>query len=662
MDHDVENFSLSVRLNKLYLHECFVMQTTYVHAFEEVFGIVLGIIRSVFINFRSYQFDAKEIVITVFNYGGCTNTMKTKTGLIALLIVISSFLFLKNIPVCGQAENRELPAAGNPAATGAVNTIDALTGVIQVIRELGKEIEDKKTKLHEAETHEERSEISKEIDKLNERLESLRVNFEEIATGLDLETFYAKPQKRFDWKEEIQTLIGPIINDLKSMTARPRLIENLRTQVDYYEKQIFLVRNAIENIHNLAAQVKGENLKNQLIDLETEWYNRGKQISSQLTVAKYQLADKLSERKSFLESSKNIVQVFFKSRGRNFVLSVLAFLFVFFLLRYIHRHIYRGSFIHKTVASSFYIRLAEVLYYVLTFVGATGALLIVLYICGDWVLLGIAFIFIIGLIWAAKQTLPRFYEQGTLLLNLGTVKENERVIYNGLPWKVASLHLYTLLVNPELKGGMLRIPIRDLKDIRSRPYHPDEPWFPCKENDWVLLTDGTMGRVVTQTPETVQLIIGGGSYKTYPTEEFLKQNPTNISRNFRVNVTFGIDYQYQSISTTEIPDKLREMIKAGLINEGYGNDIIKLTVEFKAVGDSSLDYIILADFSGQVAKDYYKLSRIIQKIALNTCNKFGWEIPYTTYTIHTAPSQSQQRISVPIQPTTDTAKVTETSS
>ena len=110
--------------------------------------------------------------------------------------------------MCGQTENRELPVADKPIATGEVNTVDAITGVIQVIGELEKEIEDKKRKLHEAKTHEERSEISKEIDKLNERLESLRVNFEEIATGLDLETFYAKPQKRFDWKEEIQTLIG----------------------------------------------------------------------------------------------------------------------------------------------------------------------------------------------------------------------------------------------------------------------------------------------------------------------------------------------------------------------------------------------------------------------------------------------------------------------
>jgi hypothetical protein len=614
------------------------MQTTGVHVLVEVFGIVLRYNPLRFHIFRSYHFDIKEIVITVFNNGGYVNTMKTKAGLIALLIVISSFLFLKDDPVCGQTENQELPVAGQPIATGEVNTVDAITGIIQVMGELGKEIEDKKTNLREAKTHEERSEISKEIDKLNERVESLMVNFEEIATGLDLETFYSKPQKRFDWKEEIQTLIGPIVNDLKSMTARPRLIENLRTQAAYYEKQIFLVRNAIENIHSLTAQVKGENLKKQLTDLEADWNKKGRQISSQLTVAKYQLADKLSERRSFLESGKNIVRVFFKSRGRNFVLSVFAFIFVFFLLRYMHRHLYKGSFIHKTVASSFYIRLAEVLYYILTFVGATGAFLIVLYICGDWVLLGIAFIFILGLIWTAKQTLPRFYEQGTLLLNLGTVKENERVIYNGLPWKVVSLHFYTQLVNPELKGGMLRIPIRDIKDIRSRPYHPDEPWFPCKQNDWIILADGTMGKIEIQTPEIVQIAVAGGSRKTYPTAEFLNQNPLNLSRNFCVRVTFGIDYQHQAICITEVPPKLREAVKAGLINEGYEADILNLNVEFKEVGDSSLDYLIFAEFSGRVAKDYYKLSRIIQKIALETCNKYGWEIPFTTYTIHTVPS------------------------
>lgn len=585
--------------------------------------------------------------------GGYGNTMKTRTNLAIFWVIATVFLFSKHAFLCAETKNQELHVSGEPVATQEENTVDALTGVVQVIKELGKEIEDKKIKIREAETSEERLELAKEIDKLNERLETLRVNFEEIVTGLDMETFYEKPQKRFDWKEELQTLIGPLINDLKNITSRPRLIENLRTQVSYYEKQISRVKNALDNIRKLAGVSKDEYLKDQLIELENDWNNKGKQISSRLTVAKYQLADKQRERKSFLESGKSIMEVFFKSRGRNFVLSVFSFLFVFFLLRYAHRHIYRGSSIHKTVAGSFYVRLTEVLYHIFTFVLAMGALLFVLYICGDWVLLGIAFIFIIGLIWTAKQTLPRFYEQGTLLLNLGTVKENERVIYNGLPWKVVSLRLYTQLVNPDLKGGMLRIPIRDLKDIRSRPYHPDEPWFPCKENDWLILADGTFGRVVAQTPEIVQMVIAGGSYKTYPTSEFLNQNPLNLSKNFSVRVTFGIDYRYQSIFIKEIPPKLKEAVKSGLIDEGYGEDIGNLNVEFKEVGDSSLDYLIYAEFSGRVAKDYYKLSRIIQKIALEACNTYNWEIPYTTYTIHTPPSGEGQRISQPVVKTSE---------
>ncbi|MEK6729274.1 MAG: hypothetical protein AABY76_04535, partial [Planctomycetota bacterium] len=415
---------------------------------------------------------------------------------------------------------------------------------------------------------------------------------------------------------------------------RPRLIYNLRVQVAYYEKQIAIIKDALENIHANIVHTTDENLKGKLTDLENTWYDKGKNVSSQLTVVKYQLAEKLRERSTLLESGQNIVRVFFKSRGRNFIMAVFAFLVVFFFLRYVHRYIYKISPIHRTVAGSFYFRLADVVYHVLTFVAATAALLIVLYVCGDWVLLGLSFVFVFGLIWTAKQTLPRFYDQCSILLNLGTVKEHERVIYNGLPWKVASLQINTYLVNPELKGGTIRLPLRELKDIRSRPYHPDEPWFPSKENDWVILADGTLGMVIIQTPEVVQLAIAGGSCKTYPTTDFLTQNPLNISKSFRISVVFGIDYQYQNIATGEIPDKLKEYLHAELINEGYEEHVIGLIVEFKEMGDSSLDYDILVDFSGRVAKDYYKLSRVIQKIAMNAASKYRWEIPYTTFTIN----------------------------
>ncbi len=563
--------------------------------------------------------------------------MKLKTSLIILLIVAGCFLFRNYYFAFGQTANQETEETDEKAAPEGcndANAVTALTSISQAIGELQGQIKSEKKRLQVIKTQEERAEIAEGIDKLKERIESLKGNFEAIATGVDRETFDTRPQKRFDWKEEVQILIGPIMNELKSMTARPRLIENLRVQVAYYEKQIAIIKDALENIHVHIAQAKDENLKTKLIDLENTWYDKGKNASSQLTVANYQLAEKLRERKTLLESGQSIVRVFFKSRGRNFILAVIAFFVVFFSLRNIHRYIYKTSPIHRTVAGSFYVRLANVLYHVLTFVVATAALLLVLYVCGDWVLLGLAFVFIFGLIWTAKQTLPRFYDQCTILLNLGTVKEHERVIYNGLPWKVASLQLSTYLVNPELKGGTLRLPLRDLKDIRSRPYHPDEPWFPCKENDWVILADGTLGRVIIQTPEVVQLAIGGGSCKTYPTTDFLTQNPLNISKSFRISVVFGIDYQYQNIATSEIPDKLKEYLQAELINEGYEEHVISLIVEFKEMGDSSIDYDILVDFSGRVAKDYYKLSRVIQKIVMNAASKYRWEIPYTTFTIN----------------------------
>jgi hypothetical protein len=79
-----------------------------------------------------------------------------------------------------------------------------------------------------------------------------------------------------------------------------------------------------------------------------------------------------------------------------------------------------------------------------------------------------------------------FVREVTLLLNLGAVREGERVMYNGIPWLVRSLNFYTRLVNPELEGGDIRLPLRDFHDLRSRSFDANEPWFPTRLNDWVI--------------------------------------------------------------------------------------------------------------------------------------------------------------------------------
>ena len=101
--------------------------------------------------------------------------------------------------------------------------------------------------------------------------------------------------------------------------------------------------------------------------------------------------------------------------------------------------------------------------------GFRAALPFVLYATGDWVLMGFSLVVLAGLALAARTGLPRFYEQGRLLLNLGDVREGERVIYRGLPWNVETLSFYTTLVNPALTGGEVRLPLIQLPGMNSRP-------------------------------------------------------------------------------------------------------------------------------------------------------------------------------------------------
>ena len=219
-------------------------------------------------------------------------------------------------------------------------------------------------------------------------------------------------------------------------------------------------------------------------------------------------------------------------------------------------------------------------------------------------------------------------------MNLGTVREGERLVYQGIPWKVQALNFSTQLVNPLLKGGMLRLPLKDLMDLTSRPCDPEEPWFPCREKDWVLLADGTLGRVLVQTPEMVELRLLGGSRKTYPTFEFLKQNPNNISAGFRVNITFCLDPRHQHESVGTIPERLQEALERELNKESFAKDLLAVRVEFKEARSGSLDFAILVDFAGKAARHYDRLTRTIPRIALEACNEQGWVIPFPQLTFY----------------------------
>ncbi len=103
-----------------------------------------------------------------------------------------------------------------------------------------------------------------------------------------------------------------------------------------------------------------------------------------------------------------------------------------------------------------------------------------------------------------------YLDTSKLMLNVGAVREGERMIYKGVPWRVKHINFHSLLENPDL-GITLRIPITEFSGKTSRTFDSGESWFPCRKNDWVILSDGTRGGVTHLSHETVELVLRGGA-------------------------------------------------------------------------------------------------------------------------------------------------------
>jgi hypothetical protein len=478
-------------------------------------------------------------------------------------------------------------------------------------------------------------EIRSQIQELSLKLRDMEESFAHVAAEVDLSAYSPEKKRMLEWDQELTELLGPVIREVKKMTSHPREVEKLRSKIDIYESQLQVAARAIKNLSTLLSSTDNPRLVEELNKVITVWQNRQLEIGTQMAIASQQLEQKIGKKKPLSESLQELLQIFFKSRGRNLLFAFLAFAFVWVTLHYIHKLIRTFSPFHKQ-GRSFSVRIFDMLYMIFTLVFSLLALLGVLYSFGDWVLLSIAIIFLIGVGWASKHALPRFWSQVTLMLNFGSVREGEVVIYKGLPYEVTSINIYSVIENKYLEGGFIRLHIKDLVELRSRPAFEKEPWFPSKRGDWVRLSDKTYGKVIAQTPESVQLELLGGAPVTYKTADYLSLSPTNLSSGFRISATFGLDYGHQAIITHEIPDIIQQALIETLGAEGYRESINSIKVEFKEAGPSSLDVAVLADFNKRADFRYAVLERAIQRICVDTCNLHHWVIPFQQVTVHMA--------------------------
>jgi small-conductance mechanosensitive channel len=488
--------------------------------------------------------------------------------------------------------------------------------------------------LKKATSDDQRRELQAELDRMNEKIRETKATFASTATGINATEPQSTTQAPLNIQEELKNIFQPALRELREITAQPREIEALKTVLVDWTSRQKVAQNALAQIDLLLQEKPSAEVEKELQNTRKSWLKRLSEAESSITNATVQLAQRKRDAPSVLSLVTSMISHFWRNRGLSLLLALAAFVCSYIALHRGYRWFRQHSPIHQKYHDGLTSRIVDISVSALILLIALFAILLVLYVRNDWLLLTMASILILGLAWASRTALPPYFEQIRLFLNLGTVREGERIIYGGLPWRVDSLGFFCVLSNPDLNGATLRIPAKNLLSSFSRPSLPKEPWFPSRIDDWVILEDGFMGKVVQQTPEQVVLVKLGGSFKTYPTSSYLSKNPENITHQFSIASTFGLDYQYQSIATTEVPAIIQQKVYALLIEQFSKDDILSVAVEFASANTSSLDFRIVANVKGALAPQYNVIQRLLQRGAVEAANEHQWVIPFPQLTIH----------------------------
>lgn len=480
------------------------------------------------------------------------------------------------------------------------------------------------------------TEVDKEIETMQKQLNDLREQFLQLATNDFSFTFNpvtTTPQIDVNWQRDIIQIIHPLLKEMQALTERPRLIEKLNSDIRFYREQSDSLTEASAHLQKLQADVKDENLARTLKALTNKVKERNADIQQKLNTLDRQLQEQHERPSDFSKSFAAGVRSFVINFCLYLLLAAAISLGIFFTVRLIGRIIGKAILNRYNERLIFVERGVHLLTQLLSAIFAVLAFLAVLYAVDAWVMFALFLIITLGILLSLRSTIPTYAVEMRTLLNLGSLRQNERLVLNGLPWRVVAIDVYTLLHNPSL-GAFLRMPLMQISKMSSRPSLPDEPWFPTEVGDFVLLLDGMSGRVEMQTPELVQ-INAGESLVHYRTELFLNQRPQNISkRGFTVGADFAISHRHRNEATTTVVDTLRYELEGLITQTNFGPHNTAIAVEFKGASAASLDFRISASFKGAAAEMHGGIQRWLQKFAVDCANKHDWEISSPQITVH----------------------------
>ncbi len=543
-------------------------------------------------------------------------------------------------PVATEASADKITETNSKVSTAMTSTLETLATLAKIRDELQQEIKVLNKQIDSEKSETAKSNLKQELGKLQADLKTTTRNMDNVAASVDLSRLEIEKDQEFSFQKEIFALLKPALEEMKAMTSHVRKKSDMREKIAYYEERLPVIEEALENISRLQEHSTDKSLQEVLKSTATIWHKKQTFMLSELQAARLQLQELEESETSITEASQSYIKSFFQKRGLYLTEALVLVVAIFLLSRLSYTAMQRYMPGFRNKHRSFKARLIELMHRIVTVLMVILGPMVVFYLAEDWVLFSLGILLILGIALTLRQTLPLYWHQAQLFLNIGSVREGERILNDGLPWQVERINFFCTLSNPVAEISQ-RLPISSLIELKSRPARPHEPWFPCKMGDWVILSDGVLGKVIGISIEMVQLVQRGGVHVTYQTSDFLAASPRNLSSNFRIKEILGISYSLQKKSTSDIPKTLYDYILQRAEQEGYSEQLLNLRVEFALAGSSSLDLAVIADFKGEMAEVYYRLRRTLQRWCVDACTEYDWEIPFPQMTLHGALARAE---------------------
>jgi len=504
--------------------------------------------------------------------------------------------------------------------THLIDLLDAITHTRNQILEIQKKMQSTAGVGRE-------KDLTQKIAKLSKHLKHLESNFHQLATDVHLDTFDAQKKQSFDWKDELKQLIEPLVREIKQMTSHPREIDHLETEIENLQNQLNIATKARHRLKTIIPHIASIPLQNEINQIQNNWKNRFREIKTRLNITKQKLKQKQMKKKNLSEHLHELMQLFFRSRGRNLIFALLFFSLTWFLMHQLQTKIHLTRPFQKH-PRSVYIRTFDLIYWIATFLFSLISLLLVLYFCGDWFLLSLFIIFIVGIAWASNHALPRYWKQARIILNLGPVREGELVVYKDIPYRVSRIHLASELTNECLEGGKIHLPLKDLLDMRSRPIAANECWFPTKIGNTILFPDESIGTIISQTPEFVRIKLLGEHIKTWATHEFLKLSSINLSDGFRIAANIYFDENHQNRLINQMMKTLTLSVQTEMEKHSFKEWVLSVKTILTEVGPIAFQLRIIVYFKGEACIFYEDIKNVILSSCISTCNDNQWRIAF----------------------------------